>query len=104
MDQPAHAQSRLNAGHGLFEVTCRPRAFLRSAIVSVTTVSAAFRLEGRFHCVPLRDATGTTHDGEPLLEGPHSPFVSRGWFQFFVSLLTRVNLGTQLLRALTLTA
>jgi hypothetical protein len=54
MDQSTHAKSRLNAGHGLFEVTARPRAFLRPGIVSVTTVSAAFRFEGCPHCVPLR--------------------------------------------------
>ena len=59
MDQSAHAQSRLNAGHGLFEVTGHLRAFLRPGSVSVTTVSAAFRFEGCFHCVPLRDATRT---------------------------------------------
>jgi hypothetical protein len=59
MDQSAHAQSRLNAGHGLLEVTAHPRAFLRPGIVSVTTVSAAFRFEGCLRCVPLRDATRT---------------------------------------------
>ena len=59
MDQSTHAKSRLNAGHGLFEVTARPRAFLRPGIVSVTTVSAAFRFEGCPHCVPLRNATRT---------------------------------------------
>src|SRR5206468_313995 len=68
-----HAQSRLNAGHGLFEVTGRPRAFLRPGIVSVATVSAAFRFEGCLHCVALRDATGPTHDDEPILEGPYPP-------------------------------
>ena len=59
MDQSAHTQSCVNSGHGLFEVTGHPRALLRPGIVSVTTVSAAFRFEGCFHCVPLPDANRT---------------------------------------------
>jgi len=71
MDQSANAQSRLNDGHGLFEVTGRPRAFLRPGIVSVTTVSAAFRFEGRSTAFRYVTLFGPTHDDEPIREGPH---------------------------------
>ena len=60
--------------------TGRPRAFLRPGIVSVTTVSAAFRFEGCLHCVPLRDATRTHARDEPILEGRRKTGIPRDEF------------------------